>query len=160
MRAQQLLVFMLLLLDLYCLAFHVLPWQWTGYEWSTFLSRCFSGQNRHHHHHRHHNDSFLRMISAIKIELEHSPRIKEAAQANGLKPVPEFVYLQYAIAAKDNEQKAVKRLEKMQKLRDEYGATSAQEDGSMSLSRELFKLLQSFLGSIGRDIDSFLYQTR
>ena len=92
-------------------------------------------------------------MSATQLELEHARRIKAAAQAKGLKPVPDFVYLQHAIVAKDKEQKAVKRLEKMQKFRDEYGATNAQEDDAMSLLRESYELFPGFLGSIGRDID-------
>ncbi len=91
--------------------------------------------------------------TATPAELEQARKIKAAALAKGLKPVPDLVYLQHAIVAKDKVPKAVKRLEKMQKFREEYSATDAENDNALALLRESYKLFPGFLGCIGRNTD-------
>lgn len=92
-------------------------------------------------------------MSATPEELNRARSIKAAAAAKGLEPVPDFVYLQHAIIAKDKVKKAVKRLEKLQKFRVEYGVTAEDNNNAISILRASYKLFPGFLGSIGRNDD-------
>jgi len=92
-------------------------------------------------------------IEATAEEIGRAKGIKEAALEAGLDPISDFEYLQHAIVAKDKVSKAVKRLEKLQKFREQYNVTDAEKDDALNILRGSYALFPGMLGAIGKDED-------